>query len=202
MPKNLLNNLIKRGVGYLSKKEFDIPSEIIEDIVSEVVEKLNGNSTFQELIRKNRGKAYSYFYRALYNRSINYLKRENKDLPLKVWAKTTLKDPLFYAIMVESEHKSYDLVDELLSDRKMRRDLFLVYLLNYKDLTLETLGWMVNLSKSTVEYRVKKTIKKIDNTLSSKGFIYIFQYKIFFRILFRKIVDFEFDNMVSGWNVA
>jgi len=198
MPKISFETLIKKGGNYLSGKGMDIPSEMVEDIVLETLTKLNSKNTFKELLRKDRRKALSYFYRSLYNRGVNYLKRENRELPLKAWAKTTFKDPLFYSIVVESEVLSYEIVDELLSDEKMKNDLYLVYLSFYKNLTLENLGWIFEISKSTVEYRMKNTIKRIDAILSSRGFVYVFQYKVFFRILFNRISLLDIEGSVSA----
>ena len=198
MPKISFETLIKKGGNYLSGKGMDIPSEMVEDIVLETLTKLNSKNTFKELLRKDRRKALSYFYRSLYNRGVNYLKRENRELPLKAWAKATFKDPLFYSIVVESEVLSYEIVDELLSDEKMKNDLYLVYLSFYKNLTLENLGWIFEISKSTVEYRMKNTIKRIDAILSSRGFVYVFQYKVFFRILFNRISLLDIEGSVSA----
>jgi len=197
---SFFDNLIKKGNNYVSRNWKNLPSEVSEELVQSVVAKLYSNRNFLDLIPSDKRGAYSYFYRSLRNRIINYLKRENRDLPLKSWAKTTFRDPLFYAIMVETEIMSHDLVDEIFEMEKLSSDLYLVYLLYFKNLTLERLGWLAGLSKSTVDYRVKTAIEKLNKILSSRGFVYIFQYKVFLRVLFDRmgVEEFERDWRLSN----
>jgi len=200
--KSFLKTLFEKGEEYLSQKWQSIPEDERSEILSQVIEKLNSNRNFAELVSENRKKAFSYFYRSLKNRSINYLRDQKLPLPLSAFAKTTSKDPLYYVILVESEAASYVIVDEVLSDSSISEALYFAYLLSYRGLTLERLSWMFDIPKSTLDYRVKRAGKKLAQMLKNRGFLYDFQLKIFVGILVERIRYEEVEGRWQGWRVA
>ncbi len=160
----------------------------IEEVVSDTVSRVFDYAGFKKLlIADDEDAARAYFFRAVRNSLINKLHREERVLPLSYELKNTSRDPLYYAIVSETERISYDIVNDLLND-KIINDLRLAYMYSRSaQATYKEIGQQTGMSISTVEYRIKHTISRIIDMLIDRGFRYNYQFKIFFHILLSKL---------------
>jgi len=187
MPDKNTENFLNFAKKQINKNYYYLPEDEKEEMANAVVSRVLRKEKFWRLLYENERIGYGYLKKAIKYAGEDYLKKNGKELPFIKWMLSAITDPVHYSILSEAVEVSNKIVEEVLSNEKLKQRLFFVYLNYYKGLKLKELSEMFDLPTSTIHSKIKAALEQINEILKEKGFVLFGQYKIFFYELFSEV---------------